>query len=329
MPALNLKPMLATLADAATHRDAAQWDLEFKWDGFRGLVHWNMRSFHLVTRNGLDMTERFAPIRALAAQLTRPMVLDGEVVALDADGVPRFGALQNWRPGQPLFLYIFDILQHGSTALLERGYDERRSLLEELNLHGEHWRVPARFTGSVQQHLDLARAHQLEGLVAKRRDSLYVPGRRSADWLKFKIVNRQEFAVCGFTPGTDPGTIGSLLLGYRTHGSWRFAGGMGTGFTQAQRREFYGVLRTLSRDRSPFPAAIPGRATAQWVEPHLVVEVEHRGWTDQGLLRVPAFLGIRIDKAAEEVRQERPRPRPARKLTHPAPRTRARSTSRR
>jgi len=326
MPALNLKPMLATLSDAAAHRDAPEWDLEFKWDGFRGLVHWNMRSFHLVTRNGLDMTQRFAPLRALAGQLSHPMVLDGEVVALDAHGVPRFGALQHWRPGQPLALYLFDILQHGSTSLLERGYDERRAILEALALEGEHWRVPARFSGGVREHLEVARAHQLEGLVAKRRASPYQPGRRSADWLKFKLVNRQEFVVCGFTPGVEPRSIGSLLLGYRFHGSWRFAGGMGTGFTLAQRREFHSVLRMLSTAHSPIQAAVPGRVTAQWVTPRIVVEVEHRGWTDQGLLRVPSFVGIRIDTAAEEVRRERPRAWPVRAASRPAPRPRSRST---
>jgi bifunctional non-homologous end joining protein LigD len=308
MPSLSLRPMLATLADLGDLPEARDhaWAFEFKWDGFRGLAHWDGRTFRLITRNGNDMTERFAPVAGLARQLKRPCVLDGEIVALDEQGAPRFGLLQNWSKGAPLAFYIFDLLHLGDESLMTHAYDERREALESLGLKGRFWRVPPRSDGDAREVLAIARRHDLEGVVAKRRDSRYLPGKRSEAWLKFKLVQRQEFVVGGYTPGTDPRGIGALLLGYYEDGALRFAGGMGTGFRIDDRIGLLKALRELSRPKSPFAERVMGRPEALWVEPRLVVEVEFRGWTHEGRLRVPSFLGLRADKDAKDVVKEEP-----------------------
>jgi bifunctional non-homologous end joining protein LigD len=308
MPSLTLRPMLATLADPAelpeAHDDA--WAFEFKWDGFRGLAHWDGRAFRLITRNGNDMTARFAPVAGIARQLKRPCVLDGEIVALDEQGAPRFGLLQNWSAGAPLAYYVFDLLHLGDESLMGRAYDERRDALDALRLKGRHWRVPPRSSGDGRAVLEVARRHDLEGIVAKRRGSRYLPGRRSEAWLKFKLVQRQEFVVGGYTPGTDPRGIGALLLGYYDHGALRFAGGMGTGYRIDDRIGLLRELRRLARAKSPFAERVMGRPEALWVEPRLVVEAEFRGWTHEGRLRVPSFLGLREDKDPREIVKEEP-----------------------
>jgi bifunctional non-homologous end joining protein LigD len=307
LPPLSLKPMLATLADAADlPAGGSGWSYEFKWDGFRGLAHWDGRAFHLMTRNGNDMTARFPPIAGLARRLRRPCVLDGEIVALGQDGAPRFGLLQNWAAGAPLAFYVFDLLHWDRESLMGSPYLERRRQLEALKLDGPYWRTPPRSDQDGRRVLGIARRHGLEGIIAKRDDSRYLPGRRSEAWLKFKLVERQEFVVGGYNPGTDPRGIGSLLLGYYDGDDLRFAGGMGTGYRSDDRFALLRMLRPSERARSPFAERVTGHPEAVWVEPRLVVEVEHRGWTHDGRLRVPSYQGLRPDKAPEEVVREEP-----------------------
>jgi bifunctional non-homologous end joining protein LigD len=308
MPSLALRPMLATLADPAElgSLDDGAWGFEFKWDGFRALAHWDGRAFRLMTRNGNDMTARFPPIARIARQLRSAAVLDGEIVALDPAGVPRFGLLQNWSTGAPIAFYVFDLLHLGRRSLMPLPYADRRAELERLGLAGDHWRVPPRSDGPGPAVMAVARGHDLEGVVAKRLDSPYVPGRRSESWLKFKLVDRQEFVVGGYTPGTDRRGIGALLLGYYDGDVLHFAGGMGTGYGIDDRISLLGTLRRIERATSPFAERVMGRPDAVWVEPRLVVEVEFRGWTHEGRLRVPSFQGLRLDKEPSEVVKEEP-----------------------
>jgi bifunctional non-homologous end joining protein LigD len=166
--------------------------------------------------------------------------------------------------------------------------------------------VAPRSEDAARRVLAIARRHGLEGIVAKREDSRYLPGRRSEGWLKFKLVDRQEFVIGGYSPGADPRGIGSLLLGYYEDGRLRFAGGMGTGYRADDRVELLRLLRRIERPASPFTERVMGRPEAVWVEPRYVVEVEHRGWTHEGRLRVPSYQGLRSDKTPEDVIREEP-----------------------
>ena len=307
----RLQPMLATLGELPGSDDG--WSYEFKWDGYRALAGWDGKRFALTTRNGNDLTARFPELAGLPQALSGPTLLDGEIVAFDHEGRPSFQLLQGRFPdlpggapaGAPLTLRFvaFDLLHHRTQALIKRPYRERRARLLELGLEGEHWTTPGHREGGGAALLATARRHHLEGILAKRSDGLYLPGRRSADWIKIKLLQREEFVVGGYTIGKETDAFAGLLLGsYDTPGApkLRYAGLVGTGFRAAQRRE---LRRALERQRvttSPFAGKV-GRPNPFFVAPTLVVEVAYAEITHDGMLRHPSFQGLRPDKPAREV----------------------------
>jgi bifunctional non-homologous end joining protein LigD len=319
----GLRPMPATLGTLPEHEDG--WAFEIKWDGVRALAYVEGGRVTFESRTGNDQTQTFPELRKLGEALAgREAVLDGEIVAFDDDGRPSFQQLQG-RLGVgseaavrrrmalvPAHFILFDLLFLDGQSLLDRPYVERREALEALRLSGPNWQTPANHVGDGKGLLEASQLQGLEGIVAKRLDSTYTPGRRSRAWIKVKNVGRQELVIGGWTQGEGgrSGSIGALLTGYYEPADvpseerrLRYAGKVGTGFTAQTLAGLRSRLEPLARDTSPFEGGnLPRRAN--WVDPDLVCEVEFREWTRAGTLRAPSFKGLREDKPPRDVVRE-------------------------
>lgn len=308
--------MLATLGPLPA---APGWGYELKWDGVRAIVYLDRGDPRLMSRNDRDVAASYPEIGELAEVFGRErLILDGEVVALGPEGAPSFALLQQRMhvatPSTgllarlPVRLYVFDVLHHGDRSLLELPYEQRRERLDGLALdRADVAQVPPYWTGDVGGDvMRTAREQGLEGVVAKRLDSAYQPGRRSPSWVKTPLNQTQEVVICGWKPGGGrrAGTLGSLLLGaYDAAGNLVYLGGVGTGFTGRMLDDLLDRLRPLRRDDPPFAVALP-RADARdanWVRPSLVGEVEYRNRTPDGRLRHPSWRGLRADKEPRDV----------------------------
>jgi bifunctional non-homologous end joining protein LigD len=307
--ASRYSPMLATASETLPRGEG--WIYEPKWDGFRAIVTISGGEATFTSRNGNDLTERFRGA-ARAAQLgirSANAVLDGEICALDEQGRSRFSLLQEG--GGTLVLVVFDLLERNSESLIGLPLTERRKRLEDVvdSSRGTVLLSPQFDDGEALYAA--AQDQGLEGVVAKRKDSRYQPGRRSTDWHKVKIRQTQEVVVAGYTKGQGrrSGRFGALVVGVQEAGGLRWAGNVGTGFDDAEIERLLGLLEPLVRTDSPF-AETPKmprvrRADVVWVEPRLVAEVKFAEWTHEGRLRAPVYLGLREDKSPSEVRRER------------------------
>ena len=315
-----VRPMLATAGELPPPAQEQRWAFEMKWDGVRAVVYLDRGDLRVLTRNDREVSATYPELRALAASLSKHrLVLDGELVAFNEAGRPSFGELQNrmhvLAPGRallarvPVSLLVFDLLHLDGTTLVPLPYDERRAALEQLELAGERWAVPPAFDGQGADALAASQAQGLEGLVAKRHDAPYLPGRRSAHWVKVKHVRMQEVVVGGWSPGQGrrQGGVGSLLLGVPDAGGRLvYAGHVGTGFSDRALADIGARLHEDEVDESPFatPLPRPHARGAHWVRPRLVGEVVFTEWTRDGMLRHPAWRGLRPDKSPHEVVRE-------------------------
>jgi len=306
--AARYSPMLATTSETLPVGDG--WVYEPKWDGFRALVTIAGGEVLLTSRNANDLTERFREV-ARAAQLgirAADAILDGEICALDEQGRSRFSLLQEGA-GTPA-LVLFDLLELDSETLLDDPLRDRRKRLVALVQGGGQVLVSPQFDDG-EALLTAARAQELEGVVAKRADSRYRPGRRSADWHKLKLRRTQEVVVVGYTRGQGRRAqgFGALVVAVHDAGGLRWAGNVGTGFTDDEIERLRGLLKPLERKVSPLveTPTMPRvrRSDVVWVEPRLVAEVEFAEWTREGRLRSPVYLRLREDKHASDVRRER------------------------
>jgi bifunctional non-homologous end joining protein LigD len=302
-----LAPMLATHGSVADLK-ASQWAFEAKWDGYRLLVEADHGEVRLRSRSGRDITKEFPQLDALADELAdHHVVLDGEVVALDASGVPSFSEMQNRARATRIEFRAFDLLYLDGRSLLRAKYRDRRKLLETL-ASGGGLNVPDLLPGDGAEALDYARKHQWEGVVAKKRDSSYQPGRRSASWVKDKYWNTQEVVIGGWRAGEGGRTsgIGSLLMGIPAADGLHFAGRVGTGFTERDLASLKKTLAPLQTDESPFAARLSTQDAkgVTFVKPTLVGEVRYSEWTSDGRLRQPSWRGLRPDKEPGEVVRE-------------------------
>jgi bifunctional non-homologous end joining protein LigD len=303
-------PMLATLAPDVPLGD--DWLHEVKWDGYRTIARLAGGEATLTSRRGNDLTGRFTTVaRALARAVRTPdCVLDGEVCALDEEGRSSFSVMQ--QGSGPLVYYAFDVLEVDGEPLLELPLRERRSRLAELlDLRDGTVRLSEAFEDGRALY-DAAREQGLEGVIAKKAESRYQPGRRTRDWLKVKTHGRQEFVIAGYTKGQGrrAGGLGSLVLAVNRGGELHYAGNCGTGFTEEEIEKLMGKLRPLERATPPF-AVVPKmpkvrKGDVVWVTPKLVCEVEFAEWTHDGRLRAPSYKGLREDKTPAEVRREQP-----------------------
>jgi bifunctional non-homologous end joining protein LigD len=306
------RPMLAALAEDLPSGEG--WLFEIKFDGYRALATVRSDAATLTSRNGNDLTDRFPGIaRALPEAVGhRSCVLDGEVCALDEQGRPSFSAMQQAKPETPILYYVFDVLEIEGEPLVDLPLAERRKRLEELLVRRDG---PIRLSELFEDGRALKKVAEeqgLEGVVAKRADSRYAVGRRTRDWLKIKTTGRQEFLVAGYTKGRGrrERSFGSLVLAVRRGRELEWVGNVGTGFSEAEIDRLLAKLEPLRRETSPFraPPKMPRvkRDDVVWVEPVLVAEVEFSEWTHDGHLRAPRYVGLREDKAPEEVRRELP-----------------------
>ncbi len=303
--------MLAT-AGSVGDVSGADWVHEMKWDGVRVIVDCTDDGVRLWSRNGLDLTETFADLGERIA-VDSGTVLDGEVVAFDAKGRPDFGllqqrlgvtapnAVQRLSKSVPVHLMVFDILRLDGHPVIKLPYRERRDLLERTMTESQSVHVPPAFESDAETALAQSLSHGLEGIVAKRVDAPYVPGKRSTSWIKVKHELHEEVVVGGWSPGAGrrADTIGSLLVGTPDGaGALRYVGRVGTGFDESELRRARSLFASIAATSSPFtdvPATI-GRS-ANWVTPDLVCEVAFSGWTSGGLLRHPVWRGWRVDKS--------------------------------
>jgi bifunctional non-homologous end joining protein LigD len=307
--ATRYAPMFASTSERLP--EGPGWTFEPKWDGFRAIVTVAEGEVTLTSRNAKDLTGRFRDA-ARAAQLAvraADAVLDGEICALDEQGRSRFSLLQEG--AGTLALVVFDLLELDSEPLIGLPLVERRARLEEVvDSSAANVFVSPSFDNG-EALLRAAREQELEGVVAKRLDSTYQPGRRSTDWRKVKVRGRQEVVIAGYTKGQGRRSrgFGALVAGVHEAGGLRWAGNVGTGFTDAEIERVLGLLRPLERADSPFaePPKMPRvrRSDVVWVEPRLVAEVEFVEWTREGRLRAPVYIGLRDDKTASDVRRER------------------------
>jgi bifunctional non-homologous end joining protein LigD len=316
----DLRPMFAVATDAVP-RDDEHWSFEMKWDGMRALVTVDGGRITLTTRQGNDATARFPELRPLGEALgALDAVLDGEIVMLDESGRPSFEQLQprmhvasdavarRLAAERPVVIMLFDLLWLDGHATMALPYRDRRKLLEQLALAGPTWQTPPATRGDGAAALTTATELGLEGIVAKRLDSPYLPGKRSDAWRKIKPHQSQELVVGGWLPGAGrlEGRVGSLLVGYHDDtGALRYAGRAGSGIDESARTLLEGLLAPLRRDTSPF-AATPKLPAPVWVEPRVVVEVFFHEWTRTGVLRAPRYKGVRTDKDPAEVVRELP-----------------------
>jgi bifunctional non-homologous end joining protein LigD len=311
-----IEPMLLRRTDTLPD-DAARWEYQLKFDGYRAIAFKTGGKVYLRSRNDNDFSVRYPTVVRGLARLPDETVIDGEVVALDRGGRPSFNALQNSASTASIVYYVFDVMVLAGRDIKAETLDARRRLLERSVV--SKLAEPVRYTGELKASLaDLIhsiKAHGLEGLVAKRRDSRYEPGLRSGAWRKTRINRGQEFVIGGYTVGAK--TFDALIFGYYDGDQLIYAARTRNGFTPALREQLFKKFRPLEIAECPFvnlPETRSGRwgqgltkakmADCRWLKPVLVGQFEFLEWTGDNHLRHTRFIGLREDKAARDVRRE-------------------------
>ncbi|HEX6431443.1 MAG TPA: non-homologous end-joining DNA ligase, partial [Niastella sp.] len=306
----GFSPMLATLIDKPF--DADNWMFEVKWDGYRAIAQCNNNKVSLISRNKKSFNEKFYPITAALEKLNINAVLDGEIIISNKEGISSFGDLQNWRSEADgdLLYYVFDLLWLDGYLLFDLPLQQRREILKEVLPENPSIQLSQSFNAPGTAFYEVARNMNLEGIIAKKTDSIYVPGVRTKDWLKIKIAQRHEVVIGGFTrnEGTSK-KFSSLLVGVFENNKLHYTGKIGTGFTDKEQSAMMEQFKPLIRSACPFdvepdynkPSRFrpnPPKATATWLKPALVCEVAFAEITSDGVMRHPSFEGMRVDKKA-------------------------------
>ena len=301
MPRL-IKPMLATLVDKPF--SSKDWLYEIKWDGYRALAYADSKKVELVSRNQKPFTNKYETVKEALQSVNIQAVLDGEIVAVDEKGLANFQLLQNWQNnGAAVQFFVFDLLWLNGYDVTHLPLLERKRLLKDL--------VPAnhdilKYSDHVVEKGDdffaVALDQGLEGIMAKKSDSIYLPDKRTEDWLKVKVVRRQEVIICGFTqPRNTRKYFGALLLGVYSDGELIYVGHTGSGFNTKSLGAIYNKLQKLVIDKCPFKKCPKGNMPVTWIKPQLVCEIKFTEWTKETIARHPIFMGLRSDKKAKDV----------------------------
>ncbi|MDQ1150238.1 DNA ligase D [Sphingobacterium zeae] len=309
----HIEPMLATLVDKPFDDD--EWVYEVKWDGYRAVAFMNKGEVELKSRNDKSYNEKFYPLYEQLKTLKLDAILDGEVVVLDRNGTASFGALQNWRSEADgdLVYYVFDILWYQGQDLKDMTLLERKSILKAVLPKNNSILVSEHFETSGIHFLEEAKKLGLEGIMAKRKDSIYHVHNRSKDWLKIKANKRQEVVIAGFTLNDDSSKLfSSLLVGVYEGKKLIYTGKVGTGFNVKLQKEMMELFKPLIVSKAAFseepdvnkPSRFrpnPPHATVTWLKPELVCEVSFTELTSDGVMRHPSFNGMREDKRAKNI----------------------------
>jgi bifunctional non-homologous end joining protein LigD len=312
----DLLPMLTTLVDEPPSEKG--WHYEIKWDGFRALAYTKGNKVELRSRNNKVFNEKFYPVTNALKDFGLNAVFDGEVIVLNEKAMPDFGALQNWRSEADgeLIYYVFDILWFNGYSLMNTSLAQRKALLSKIIPADGVIRFSENFEISGTEFFKMADDMGLEGIIAKKADSIYAPGVRSKDWLKIKTQKHQEALITGYTRNQGSSRkLSALLLGVYEQGELTYIGSVGTGFSSETQEEILKRLKPLQTSVCPFknipdhnkPSRFrpnPAKAEVTWVKPTVVVEVAYRTVTGDGSLRHPSFRGFRDDKSPREVVME-------------------------
>jgi bifunctional non-homologous end joining protein LigD len=320
--AADLSPMLASIGHIdSVRREAEDWAFEMKWDGIRALARVQpgggdrSGSIELTSRNGRDMTSTYPELRELTDCVDVDCVLDGEIVALGQGSRPDFGRLQRRmgltrerdveqeRRRTPVYLMLFDVLHADGTSLLRAPYTERRERLFELVTESEHIHVPDAFEGSADAAFESSRKLRLEGVMAKRVDSVYLPGKRTRTWAKLKHASTRDVIIVGWRSGEGErsSSFASLLVAAHDDDGLHYLGRVGTGFDEEALRSLRSSLDRRSRKTPALTVPAAESRDAHWVRPDLVGEVRFSGLTEAGRLRHPVWRGLRSDIDSEDV----------------------------
>lgn len=313
-----VKPMLATLVDGPF--DDPGWEYEVKWDGYRTMAFRSNNKTELKSRNNKSFKEKFYPIFEAVQQWDVNAVVDGEIVAVNEKGIADFSALQNWRSeadGELLY-YVFDVLWLDGKNLMHLPLKDRKAILQSLVPQEGLIRIGFSVEAKGTDFFEVARQMGLEGIIAKRSESTYLPDSRSKDWLKIKVQQRQEVVIGGYTKNDgSPKLFSSLLLGVYEEDKLKYVGKVGTGFKNKQQSEMLEQFEPLVIKKSPFDVTPdynkasrfrpnPPNAEVIWLKPELVAEVNFSELTQEGVFRHPSFAAMRTDKKAKEVVRETP-----------------------
>ncbi len=314
----NIAPMLATLVDNPF--DEPGWLYEVKWDGYRAIAYLNKGEVNICSRNNKSFNEKFYPVYNALQQWKMNVVLDGEIIVINDKGISDFGNLQNWRSeadGELIF-YLFDILWYDGFNLMSLPLTERRELLNAIIPQSSFMRVSESFDVGATDFFEVAKKLNLEGIIAKRENSIYKPDLRTKEWLKIKTQQRQEMVIGGYTKNENTSReFSALLMGvYDDEGNFNFVTPVGTGFSNQFQLELLKKFKTLIIKNCPFktipaynkPSRFrpnPPKATVTWVKPKLLAEISYAEQTKDGAIRHPSFEGLREDKNAKDVRREK------------------------
>ena len=298
--------MLATLVDEPF--DDENWIFEIKWDGYRAIGSVINGKTDLYSRNNISFKEKYPPVSEALKDFDRNVVVDGEIVSLDEHGFSRFQYLQNWGRDQQgtLAYYVFDLLWLDGYDLTSLPLVERKEILRQIIPANDVTRYSDHVERNGKVFFDIAKKQGLEGIIAKNKDSSYEADSRSKNWLKIKTTAQQEAIICGFTaPRHGRQYFGALILGVYENGELVYAGQAGSGFTQKTLKETWDKLQPLITGKCPFAIKPKTNMPGTWVKPKLVCEVKFQEWTHDRIMRVPIFMGLRIDKRITEVKKEK------------------------
>jgi len=308
-----IHPMLATLVDEPF--SDPEWIFETKWDGFRSICFVKDGKARFVSRNQIEMTAQYPELAGVGKQVeAKQAILDGEIVALDQDGMPRFqllqprvgrkSGLQSLRGKGKIVYYVFDLLYRDGYDLMPCSVVERKAVLEQILRPAGFIKLSEHIEGDGEAFFKQIEKFHLEGMIAKRAASPYVQ-KRSSDWLKVKTIQRSEVVIGGYTePRGARSYFGALVVGLYKERELHYVAHVGGGFNQQTLAEIYQLMQPLKTKQSPFVDAPKTNEPVQWLKPKLVAEVKFSEWTADARLRHPVFIGLRNDKKPEDCRFE-------------------------
>lgn len=304
-----IEPMKAQLTDQPAF-DSNDWIFEIKWDGYRAIAEINAGTTKLYSRNGLTFDKAFLKVFNSLKSITKNSILDGEIVVFDEKGKPNFQKLQNYKSNDKYLIqyYVFDIVALEGKSLTNLTLIERKKILQKLLPESDVIKYCDHVDGEGRILFKEMQKIGMEGIIAKRKNSKYLVGKRTTDWLKIKNVQTQEAIIVGYTsPKGSRSSFGSLLLAVKHKGKLMSIGNVGTGFTDQSLKDLHTKLKKIIRITSPLDVPIKQTPDITWVDPVLVCNIKFTEITEEGSVRHPVFQGLRIDKAPSEVHLEKPK----------------------